>query len=223
MRFTLLATLVALAAADSFSSFSDPSSSSSSSSFSSSASSSASSASFCFSASASASSTSTSASTSSSPPDVEDFKSHYLAYYAPYQMARLATFRASRAGNDSLTEEQDALLFRAESAVAAGNASEIAAVKDLCISTFGIAGCAALAGVESGTCDGGTEQLLQKQRIHSRDQMAKRPICTCTGLREIIVSEKCFCHYRRRNCVFTVGGCGFMQGGACVGRCAPGT
>ncbi|KAM3552903.1 hypothetical protein ARSEF4850_007170 [Beauveria asiatica] len=119
-------------------------------------------------------------------------------------MARLATFRASRAGNDSLTEEQDALLSRAESAVAAGNSSEIAAVKDLCISTFGMAGCAALAGVENGSCDGGTENLLQKQRLYSRDQMAKRPICTCTGLREIIVSEKCFCMYRRRNCVFTV-------------------
>ncbi|PMB73239.1 hypothetical protein BM221_000660 [Beauveria bassiana] len=123
-----------------------------------------------------------------------------------YQLGRLATFRASYSGNDSLTEVQDAVLSRLETAVATGNASEIAAVKDLCIDTFGLAGCRKLAGAEDESCDGGREQLLQRQLLHRRDMMSSRPICTCTGLREIIMS-----------------GCGFIQGLACVGRCAPGT
>ncbi|KGQ08945.1 hypothetical protein BBAD15_g5721 [Beauveria bassiana D1-5] len=132
MRFTVLATFIALAAAESFPSFSDPSSSSSSSSF---------------------SSASSSSSFSSSPPDDDDFASHYVAYYSQYQLGRLATFRASYSGNDSLTEVQDAVLSRLETAVATGNASEIAAVKDLCIGTFGLASCRKLAGAEDESHD----------------------------------------------------------------------
>ncbi|KAF1738841.1 hypothetical protein CRV24_000769 [Beauveria bassiana] len=189
MRFTVLATFIALAAAESFPSF------------------------FCF----------FYLLLLLLPPDDDDFASHYVAYYSQYQLGRLATFRASYSGNDSLTEVQDAVLSRLETAVATGNASEIAAVKDLCIGTFGLAGCRKLAGAEDESCDGGREQLLQRQLLHRRDMMSSRPICTCTGLREIIMSEKCFCMHRRENCRYIVGGCGFIQGLACVGRCAPGT